>query len=167
MPLFSPHLTALAESILQEARGKKLRIVTAESCTGGLIAACLTEVPGSSDVFDRGFITYSNDAKMTNLNVSYRTIADFGSVSVETALEMAEGALRASDADVAISVTGIAGPGGGSADKPVGTVCMGISIRKGDKSFVLKNKYDGSRIDIRLKTVENALITLKKEIEAI
>lgn len=165
MSLFSPHLITLAEAVLREARKKKLRIVTAESCTGGLIAACLTEVAGSSDVFDRGFVVYSNDAKMTNLNVSYKTIMDFGSVSSETALEMADGALSASNADIAVSATGIAGPGGGSAEKPVGTVCMGIARRKNARSAVFKNNYAGDRINIRLQTVEAALLALKKEIE--
>lgn len=165
MSLFSPQLLTLSESVLQAARNKKLRIVTAESCTGGLIGACLTEISGSSDVFDRGFIVYSNDSKMTNIGVSYRTIQDFGAVSAETALEMAMGALHASHADIAISATGIAGPGGGSAEKPIGLVYLGIALRGNDKSHVLKKNFTGSRADVRLKTVEEALSLLKKEIE--
>src|SRR5438105_3007841 len=113
MPLFAKKLYTLAEQIISEARHKKLQIVTAESCTGGLIAGCLTEIPGSSDVFDRGFVSYSNDAKMNHLGVSRKTLLDFGAVSPETSLEMAEGALLCSNAGLAVSVTGIAGPGGG------------------------------------------------------
>lgn len=165
MSLFSQHLVTLAESVIHKAQDKRLRIVTAESCTGGLVAACLTEIPGSSDVFDRGFMVYSNDAKMTNLDVSYRTLQDFGAVSAETALEMAMGALRASNADIAVSATGIAGPGGGSAEKPVGLVYLGIACRVGDKAYTLERKFSGDRADIRLKTVETALGALQKEIE--
>ncbi len=164
MTFLAPHLITLAEAVLQAAREKKLWIATAESCTGGLIAACLTEVAGSSDVFERGFIVYSNDAKMTELNVSYKTIAAFGAVSPEVALEMAEGALHSSSADITVSATGIAGPGGGSDAKPVGTVFIGLSSRKNDKSIVLQNKYEGNRTDIRLQTVETALLALQKEI---
>jgi nicotinamide-nucleotide amidase len=165
MQIFPPHLLTLASAIIDAARNKKMMIATAESCTGGLIGGCLTEIPGSSDVFDRGFIVYSNDAKMAHLNVSRKTIADFGAVSAETALEMAEGALRASNADIAVSVTGIAGPGGGSAEKPVGLVYLGVALRRGDKSYILKNMFEGDRGDVRVKTVETALAMLKKEIE--
>ena len=164
--MFSPQLIALAESVLRAARHKKIRIATAESCTGGLISACLTEIPGSSDVFERGFVVYSNDAKMTNLNVSRKTIMDFGAVSAETALEMAEGALSASHADLAVSVTGIAGPDGGSAEKPVGLVYLGVSLRRNGKSRTLKNNFTGNRAEIRLKAVEAALTALLKEIES-
>lgn len=121
----------LAERILDIARSEDLLIATAESCTGGLIAAALTEIPGSSDVFDRGFVTYSNAAKMQMLGVRQNTLDAHGAVSVETAAEMADGALRHSHAEFAVSVTGIAGPGGGSPDKPVGLVCFGLA-RAGD-----------------------------------
>lgn len=154
-----------AETILNEARQKRLKIVTAESCTGGLIAACLTEIPGASDIFDRGFVTYSNDAKMTHLSVSYRTITDFGVVSAETALEMAEGALSASNADIAISVTGVAGPSGGDEKSPVGLVYLGVAVRRSGKSYTIKNLFDGDRADVRLKTLEAALAALDKEIK--
>lgn len=167
MPLFAEHLFALAEQVIREARNKKLRIVTAESCTGGLVSGCLTEIAGSSDVFDRGFVTYSNDSKMAGLNVSRKTLLDLGAVSPETALEMAEGALRNSSAGIAVSVTGIAGPGGGSAEKPVGLVYLGIAVRQNGKNYVLRNNFAGNRAEIRLKTVEAALAALKKEIEGL
>lgn len=112
--------------ILAAARRQGLRIATAESCTGGMVSAALTDVAGSSDVFDRGFVTYSNGAKVSMLGVSGATLAAHGAVSEEVALEMAEGALRASEADVAVSVTGIAGPGG-SEFKPEGRVCFGLA----------------------------------------
>ena len=104
-------------------------IVTVESCTGGLIAAALTETPGSSVWFDRGFVTYSNAAKVDMVGVSAQTLADFGAVSEATAMEMAAGALERSGAWLALSVTGVAGPGGGSPEKPVGTVCFGWATR--------------------------------------
>lgn len=115
--------------ILQAARYWGIMIATAESCTGGMVAAALTDVAGSSDVFDRGFITYSNAAKMAMLGVRAKTLADHGAVSEEVAAEMAEGALAHSDALIAVSVTGIAGPGG-SEFKPEGRVCYGLA-RKG------------------------------------
>src|SRR5262249_7229911 len=118
--MFDRALLDLAADVLSKARAKKLRIATAESCTGGLIAGCLTEIPGSSDVFDRGFVTYSNAAKTTELGVTKNIIDAHGAVSKETALAMVEGALKNSNADCAVACTGIAGPGGGSKDKPVG-----------------------------------------------
>jgi len=167
MQLFSQSLKVLAESVVDVARDKKMRIVTAESCTGGLIGACLTEISGASDVFDQGFITYSNDSKITHLGVLRKTLFDCGAVSSEVALEMAEGALRASNADIAVSVTGIAGPGGGTANKPVGTVYLGIAFRAKDASHILRNSFSGDRMEVRLKTVEAALTALKKEIEGV
>lgn len=115
-----------AAEILSAARYWGLRIATAESCTGGLISAALTEVPGSSDVFERGFVTYSNTAKQEMLGVRAETLEAFGAVSEEVAREMAEGALAHSAAQLAVSVTGIAGPGG-SAHKPEGRVCFGLA----------------------------------------
>ncbi|MFH1159237.1 MAG: CinA family protein [Pseudomonadota bacterium] len=167
MQVFSQSLKMLAESVVRAARDKKMRIVTAESCTGGLIGACLTEIPGASDVFDQGFIAYSNNSKMMYLGVSRRTILDCGSVSAEVALEMAEGALRASGADIAVSATGIAGPGGGTADKPAGTVYLGVALREKGASHTLQNSFSGDRTEVRLKTVEAALTALKKEIEGV
>lgn len=116
------------ERILAAARARGLRIATAESCTGGLLAARLTDVPGSSDVFDRGFVTYSDRAKGDMLGVRADTLAACGAVSEETAREMAEGALARSGADIAVAVTGIAGPGG-SGSKPEGRVCFALAVR--------------------------------------
>jgi len=166
MQIFSPHLLALADSVIRMALQKKLHIGTAESCTGGLISACLTEVPGASEVFDQGFVTYSYESKSSQLGVAPKTILEHGAVSAETALAMAEGALRASSADLAVSATGIAGPGGGTPDKPVGLVYLGIALRSG-KSYALKNNFDGNRTAVRLKTVEAALTLLKKELESL
>lgn len=115
--------------LLQAARVQGLKIATAESCTGGMVAVALTDVAGSSDVFDRGFVTYSNAAKVEMLGIRPETLAAHGAVSEEIALEMAEGALRQSRADLAVSITGIAGPGG-SEFKPEGRVCFGLA-RKG------------------------------------
>lgn len=122
------------ETLLQMARYWGLRIATAESCTGGMVAAALTDVAGSSDVFERGFVTYSNAAKVDLLAVSEETLATHGAVSEAVAREMAEGALARSAADVAVSVTGIAGPGG-SEFKPEGRVCFGLA-RKGRETRV-------------------------------
>ena len=116
----------ITAEILSSARAKGIRIVTAESCTGGLVASALTDIAGSSDVFDRGFVTYSNAAKVQMLGVSQATLDSFGAVSEQTAAEMATGALAASQAGLAVSVTGIAGPGG-SDFKPEGRVCFGLA----------------------------------------
>ena len=116
----------ITAEILSAARAKGIRIVTAESCTGGLVASVLTDIAGSSDVFDRGFVTYSNAAKVQMLGVSQATLDRFGAVSEQTAAEMASGALAASQAGLAVSVTGIAGPGG-SDFKPEGRVCFGLA----------------------------------------
>lgn len=167
MSIYPAPVLALATEVLAAARAKKLMLVTAESCTGGIIAGCLTDVPGSSDVFDRGFISYSYDAKMAQLSVERKTIADFGAVSAETALEMAEGALNASHAHVSVAVTGIAGPGGGTPDKPVGLVYIAVSNRKTGDTRVLKNNFDGDRAQVRFSTLETALHALKEEVAAI
>lgn len=118
----------LAARILAAARARGFTIATAESCTGGLVAAALTEIPGSSDVFDRGFVTYSNPAKIAMLGVSPKTLATDGAVSEAVAVEMAAGALRQAGVALAVSITGIAGPGG-SAHKPEGRVCFGLAQR--------------------------------------
>ncbi|MDN2564666.1 nicotinamide-nucleotide amidohydrolase family protein [Aquibium sp. A9E412] len=123
----SADLTALARSVLGAAEHRGVMIATAESCTGGLIAARLTDIAGSSAVVDRGFVTYSNAAKTEMLGVPEATLAAHGAVSRETALAMAEGALARSHAGLAVSVTGIAGPGGGSTEKPVGLVWFGLA----------------------------------------
>lgn len=148
-----------ATRVLALARVRGVMIATAESCTGGLIAGALTEIAGSSDAFDRGFVTYSNAAKTEMIGVSPRTLAEFGAVSEETAREMAAGALARSQAGIAVSVTGIAGPGGGSAEKPVGRVCFGIADVQGSRSE-LRDFGDLGRAGIRAATVDHALAML-------
>ena len=134
---------------------KKLKITVAESCTGGLISTKLTSIPGSSEYFDRGFVTYSNEAKITQLNVQRELINNFGAVSEETATAMAKGALENSHADIAVSVTGIAGPSGGTPEKPVGTVFIAIAS---DGSVSCKQYvFSGDRTSIREETSEQAM----------
>lgn len=150
----------LATEILVTARLNELKITTAESCTGGLIAGALTAIAGSSDVFERGFITYSNEAKQQMLSVSHVTLEKAGAVSEAVAKEMAYGALANSMADVAVSVTGVAGPGGGSPDKPVGTVCFGIA-QLGLEPVSEKVLFsDKDRTEVRALSVNHALTML-------
>lgn len=130
--LFPPDMTDLARRVVEENRAAGRRITLAESCTGGLVAAALTEIPGASDVFEMGFVTYSNQAKMTQLGVSGDIIDTFGAVSVACAWAMAKGALERSLADVAVAISGIAGPGGGTELKPVGTVVLARVLRSED-----------------------------------
>ncbi len=129
--MFPADATDAARALLEACRARGLRIATAESCTGGLIAAALTAIPGSSDVFERGFVTYSNEAKAEMLGVPAALIARKGAVSMEVALAMADGALMHSRADVVAAVTGIAGPGGGADAKPVGLVHIAAARRGG------------------------------------
>lgn len=145
-----------AEAILDAFRTAGLKIAVAESCTGGLIAGHLTELAGSSHVFDRGFVTYSNAAKTELLGVPEEVIAKHGAVSAEVAAAMAQGALARSPADIAVAVTGIAGPDGGSADKPVGLVFV-AGIRRGDAVRVERHVFSGDRATIRRATVSAAL----------
>lgn len=145
--------------ILQLARDRGLMIATAESCTGGLIAGRLTDVAGSSDVVDRGFVTYSNAAKIQMLGIRPATLDAHGAVSEEIAAEMAQGALDRSQAGVAVSVTGIAGPGG-SEFKPEGRVCFGIASAKGIRTETVEFGAIG-RAQVRAATVEHALSLLK------
>jgi nicotinamide-nucleotide amidase len=168
--MFAPELLARAEQLLAEARAKKRRIVTAESCTGGLIAGLLTEIPGSSDVFERGFVTYSNQSKQELLDVPAGLIGTHGAVSAQVARAMVDGALRHSRAHVAVSVTGIAGPGGGTDQKPIGLVYIALCQRptldtplEFVGSTVAECRFgDIGRSDVRLKTVETALEMLKQ-----
>ena len=131
-------------------------IATVESCTGGLVARALTETPGSSQWFDRGFVTYSNEAKIDMVGVSAQTLAAFGAVSEPTALEMAGGARARSRARMSLSVTGVAGPGGGSADKPVGTVCFGWAVADG-RTRTTTQRFDGDRAAVRWQAALFAL----------
>lgn len=161
--MFAASQLAQAERILAEARKRGIRIATAESCTGGLVAGCLTAIAGSSDVFERGFVTYSNEAKTELLGVRCDLIGAHGAVSAEVAEAMAKGALTHSAADIAVSVTGIAGPGGGSAQKPVGTVCFGIAtpahVQTERKVFI-----DNGRTGIRTAALEEALALLAQAV---
>ena len=145
-----------AEALLQACRDKQVRIATAESCTGGLIAAALTAIPGASDVLDRGFVSYSNDAKHDMLGVPLATIEQHGAVSEEVAAAMATGALDRSNAGIAISVTGLAGPGGGSADKPIGLVCFGIA-RRDQPPVASEQVFSGDRTAVRAAAVAHAI----------
>lgn len=149
-------LTAKAAALLDTLRARGLMLATAESCTGGLIAATLTEVAGSSDVVERGFVTYSNAAKTEMLGVPADLIAEHGAVSDPVARAMAEGAIRHSAADLAVSVTGIAGPGGATPGKPVGLVFLGIA-RRGEEAVAERHVFDGDRQSVRLQSVHRAL----------
>lgn len=146
-----------ARSIIADLTGRRLRLATAESCTGGLIAGALTEIAGSSSVMDRGFVTYSNEAKTEMLGVNAATLAAQGAVSRETAMEMAQGALLQSKADIAVAVTGIAGPSGGSAEKPVGLVHLAATGRQGRMLHREMRYGDIGRDAVRLATVRTAL----------
>ncbi|MBY8915259.1 CinA family protein [Nitratireductor sp. L1-7-SE] len=146
-----------ARAVLSACETRGIMLATAESCTGGMIAAALTDIGGSSSVVDRGFVTYSNEAKMEMLGVSSETLAAHGAVSQETALEMAAGALARSRAGVAVAVTGIAGPDGGSAEKPVGLVWFGLAL-KGRAPLAQSHVFAGrDRAGVRAATVEAAL----------
>jgi nicotinamide-nucleotide amidase len=146
-----------ARRVLAACEARGIMLATAESCTGGMIAAALTDIAGSSTVFDRGFVTYSNEAKVEMLGVSTATLAAHGAVSAETAAEMAAGALARSRASVAVSVTGVAGPGGGSADKPVGLVWFGIAVEGETPRAERRLFEDRGRAFIRAETVATAL----------
>ncbi|KTD51210.1 CinA family protein [Legionella quateirensis] len=150
------HLNVLIKEIASHLRASEQQLVTAESCTGGLIAGYLTEIPGSSVWFERGFVTYSNLAKKEMLAVPGELLAQFGAVSEEVASAMAVGALRHSAGHVAVSVTGIAGPDGGSIEKPVGTVCFGW-VTRNSSPLTLKMQFAGTRHDIREAACRQAL----------
>ncbi len=151
-----PDLVKKSARFLDQCRGAGLHIVTAESCTGGLIAGCLTEVAGSSDVVDRGFVTYSNEAKTELVGVPPELIATDGAVSETVARAMAEGALMRARAELAIAVTGVAGPGGGTATKPVGLVHFAVA-RKSGETHHESRLFAGNRSSIREATVDLAL----------
>lgn len=146
-----------AADLMAICRETGLRLATAESCTGGLVAACLTEIPGSSDVFERGFVTYSNAAKMDLLGVSAQLLKTHGAVSEAVARAMAQGALEKSDADIAAAITGIAGPGGGTAEKPVGLVHIACARENGQTIHQRCLFADEGRRRIRQMAAETAL----------
>ena len=162
--MFDQALLDQAEKLLQALRRRGLKLCTAESCTGGLVAGLLTEIAGSSDVVERGFVIYSNEAKETMLGVPHHVIVTHGAVSEVCARAMAEGALRKSNADIAISVTGIAGPGGGSPDKPVGLVhfgCASTGAETSHRRFIFER---ANRHEVRLRSVAVALDLVEAQI---
>jgi len=158
--MITPDLLQAAARLLEECRRSGLMLATAESCTGGLIAAVLTEIAGSSDVVDRGFVTYSNEAKSEMLGVPAGLIEANGAVSGPVAASMALGALQRSNAGLAIAVTGVAGPGGGTAGKPVGTVWFGLAD-SGGPGATERHVFPGDRAAVRRATVAHALAMLE------
>ncbi len=161
--MFDAEIVNEVAQLLQTCRSAGVRIAVAESCTGGLLSALCTEVSGSSDVFDRGFVTYSNDAKTELLGVDARLISMHGAVSELTSLAMAEGALERSKADLSVSITGIAGPDGGSEEKPVGLVHFGCA-KRGGTTIHDHEVFGGTRHEIRMEAVRHALRLLKSRI---
>jgi nicotinamide-nucleotide amidase len=155
-------LIETARALLDLCRSKRLKIAAAESCTGGLLAATLTEIPGSSDVFERGFVTYSNEAKQAMLGVAPATLASFGAVSRETAQAMAKGALAHAPVDLTASITGIAGPGGGTPEKPVGLVYIAAAERGGPLIEQECRFGDIGRAEVRRASVARALAMLRQ-----
>jgi nicotinamide-nucleotide amidase len=161
--MISPALLEEAEVLLRACRMRGIMLATAEGCTGGLIAATLTAVPGSSDVVERGFITYSNQAKTEQVGVPADLIARHGAISSEVARAMAEGALARSRANIAVSVTGVAGSGGGSAEKPVGLVCFGLA-RRGAPSLGEQRIFSGDRAAVRAAAVAHAFAMIRQHL---
>ena len=158
-------LQTQAESLLAACRAAGKKVVTAESCTGGLVVATLTEIAGSSDVVERGFVTYSNVAKHEMIGVPTALITEHGAVSEEVARAMAEGALAHSRADIAVSVTGVAGPEGGTPEKPVGLVCFGLARRdkdgRGAAATSERQVFAGDRAAVRNAAVSRAMVLLR------
>jgi nicotinamide-nucleotide amidase len=157
-----PELVALAARVIDANRAAGRCIATVESCTGGLVAAALTEIPGSSEVFERGFVTYSNEAKIEAVGVSEDIIATLGAVSEATVWAMAQGGIRHSKADVAVAVSGVAGPGGGSDRKPVGTVVFARAVRGDSEPAIADTRHFGDlgRAEIRRQAALVALALL-------
>jgi nicotinamide-nucleotide amidase len=160
--VFEAETLTLAQSVLDLCRARGWHIATAESCTGGLVAGALTAIAGSSDVVERGFVTYSNEAKAELLGVPPETIAAHGAVSAETAAAMAQGAIARAPVDLAVSITGVAGPGGGSAAKPVGLVLIGLARRDGT-CRTERRVYPGDRSAVRHAAMHEALRLLETE----
>lgn len=159
--MIDDELRAAATRVLDACRARGLKVATAESCTGGLVAGALTEIAGSSDVVDRGFVTYSNAAKQAMLDVPAEALERFGAVSRQTAEAMAQGALAHSDADLSVSITGVAGPGGGSLEKPVGLVHLTAAARDGRRLDHEARYGDIGRGEVRRKSVLQALAMLE------
>jgi nicotinamide-nucleotide amidase len=159
--MFSLEIETLARLVIDDARERSLRIVTAESCTGGLVAGAICSIPGASDVFERGFVAYTNRAKQEQLGLSGDLIADLGAVSEPVARMMAEGALEHSHAHLSVSITGVAGPGGGSPMKPVGTVHFATARANQSVQHRMEMFDLDSRWDIQMAAVEVALEMLR------
>ena len=158
--LLPDRLVDKAREVVEANRKAGRRVAIAESCTGGLVSAAITEIPGSSEMFEAGYVTYSNAAKVHELHVSEEVVETFGAVSVATAWAMARGALAASDADVAVAITGIAGPGGGTPGKPVGTVVFARAEREGDPAKIVADQKffdEKTRAGVRLQAALCAL----------
>lgn len=155
------NIEELAAQVGDKLKSRKLMLVTAESCTGGWVGQVVTSVSGSSHWYDCGFITYTNGAKRELLDVSTDVLARYGAVSEQTARAMAEGALAHSRGDVSLAITGIAGPGGGTEDKPVGTVCFAWA-GKNRESRIARRRFDGDRTAVRRQAVEAALLGLSE-----
>jgi nicotinamide-nucleotide amidase len=162
MKMFSQSILNLAENIVKKSIKNNIKISTSESCTGGLIIAALTDIPGSSAIIDRGFITYTNQAKIEMLHVKESTLCQYGAVSEQVTAQMAQGARIKSKSDITIAVSGIAGPDGGSAEKPVGLVYISLSTTLGNIS--IQGIFKGDRSSIRLQTVEKALTMIYEKI---
>lgn len=158
--LFPDDLLSLAHEVIGICQKQNLRLAAAESCTGGLVMACLTAIPGASDVVERGFVAYVNQAKIEMLGVSAELLAAHGAVSEEVAIAMAKGALSHSTANISVAVTGVAGPGGGSPNKPVGLVFL-AAARQGGIAICQRHDFKGDRHQIRRQTVQAALEMLK------
>jgi nicotinamide-nucleotide amidase len=160
--VFDRETLALAENAVAACRARGWHLATAESCTGGLVAAALTSVAGASDVVERGFVAYSNAAKMDLLGVSPESIAAHGAVSAQTAAAMAKGAVARAAVDIAVSVAGVAGPGGGTAQKPVGLVYLGIATKDGGVK-IERRIFPGDRGEVRQSALVLALELLRDE----
>lgn len=162
--LFSIEIVTLARLVIDDARERSLRIVTAESCTGGLVAAALCAIPGASDVFERGFVAYTNRAKQEMLGVSGDLIADLGAVSEPIVRMMAEGALTYAHAHVSVAITGVAGPGGGTPMKPVGTVHFATSRSNQSVHHRMETFDLDTRAEIQMASVQTALEMLRERL---
>jgi nicotinamide-nucleotide amidase len=161
--VFDPDTLALSESVLAACRAKGWHVATAESCTGGLVAAALTAIAGSSDVVERGFVAYSNAAKIELLGVPAETIAAHGAVSAQSTRAMAKGAVARAGVDLAVAITGVAGPGGGTPQKPVGLVYVGLARQDGAAERVERRIFPGDRTQIRQAALVLALELLHGE----
>jgi len=166
MNIFDQDITALSTTVLEKCRVRKWQLATAESCTGGLIGGALTDIAGSSDVFDRGFITYTNIAKNRMIGVDTAILRAHGAVSEEVVREMALGALDKASVDITVAVTGIAGPGGGSETKPVGRVHLAVATKSGITEHRKMDYGDIGRSEVRIATLKTALEMLDKALNS-